>query len=134
MKSISRWLTMSSHSLGLLNSSPMAMGVLLLLAQMLEVSDVFRGERIFQEEHPDGFQVLGQLDGHDGGQQLVDVGQQLDLFAEPLAQLSEKPGKLPGEGSRLPDACPLVGGTGGVFRTYGEERRPGTTGSQRMCR
>ena len=38
------------HSLGLLNSSPIAIGRAGLLAELLEVADVLGAERVFEEE------------------------------------------------------------------------------------
>ena len=90
MKSISRSLTSGTHSLGLLNSSPIAIGVLVCGRQLLEVADVLRAERVFEEEQLVRLQVLGQLHRQDGRHPLVDVVQQLDLVAELLAQVLEQ--------------------------------------------
>src|SRR5919202_2093611 len=61
-----------------------------LLAQDAEVLDVFRRERVLQEEQPVRLEVARQLDRLDRRHKLVHVVQQLDLLAEPTAQVLEQ--------------------------------------------
>ena len=56
--------------------------VLVCWRRMLEVADVLRGERVFEEEQLVLLQVLRELDRQDRRDALVDVVQQLDLVAE----------------------------------------------------
>src|SRR5690606_10040288 len=62
-------------------------------AQDLEVADVFRREGVFQEEKVVPLKLLGQVDGVDGGNALVDIVKQLhpgaELAAEVLKQLQD---------------------------------------------
>ncbi len=53
-----------------------------LLADLAEVSDVFRGERVFHEEQVILLGFLGEHDGLVGRDALVHVVQQIDLVAQ----------------------------------------------------
>src|SRR5205085_3982044 len=72
-----------------------------LLAQYLEIANVFRREGVLEEEQPVSLQFLCQANRVDGRKPLMHVMEQLDLFAEMLAQIAEKFWDSPAVGRRL---------------------------------
>lgn len=73
-----------------------------LRSQVSEVADIFRAERVFQEEEAVRLQVLGQANGHNGRHALMHVMQKLHVVAELFAQVFKEPGDRAAIGSRLP--------------------------------
>jgi hypothetical protein len=74
-----------------------------LLAQKTEILGVLGGERVFEEEQVERFELPGEAYGLDRRDALVDVVQQLDLVTEGVAQVFEETrdqaavrGRLPG--------------------------------------
>src|SRR5262249_4474442 len=61
-----------------------------LLAENFEITDILRSKRIFEKEQTVRLQFLGQADGVNGREALVQVVEQLDFFPEMLAQVFEK--------------------------------------------
>ena len=94
MKSISRSVISGRYSCGVLNSSPIAIGVLVCWRRMPEVAVLLGRERVLEEEQAVLLELLAQLDRLVGRDALVDVVQQLDLVAELAAHVLEQLGDV----------------------------------------
>ena len=89
MKSISRSEIRPTHSCGLLNNSPIAMGTHVCWRSMPEIADVLGGEGVLDEERVILLQLLAEVDRIDRRDALVDVVEQLDLVAAGAADVLE---------------------------------------------
>lgn len=73
-----------------------------LAAEMLEVADILRRERILDEKRVIRFEILDQLHRQNGRHALVDVVEQLDVVSKLFTQVLEEPWHRADIGARFP--------------------------------
>ena len=71
------------------------------LADVAEPFDIFRGERIFEEEQLERFNIFGKLDGIDRRKALVDIVEQLHLIANAAADVLDHLEHVAGVSARV---------------------------------